>query len=230
MAVVANAQVRPAALAGTVRDSGGLPVPLAQLTLLGIRALSDTAGRFLFTEIPPGIATLAVRRLGFAPSTLAIELVAGRKDSVFVVLALLPQELSGVNTEATSRLAVYLADFYRHRRGGSTGHFFERKEIDASNVHNISDLMRRVPGLRLLPDRSGRVQLRMGRSMGGRDCPPDFWIDGVRAPLLNVDDIPLDDVEAMEIYSGPAGVPPEMNSRLGNPGCGAIVIWTRMPG
>lgn len=224
------AQARPASLAGTVRDSGGLPVPLAQLTLLGVRSLSDTSGRFLLTGLPAGAATLAIRRLGFAPSTVALDLAAGRLDSVFIVLTMLPRELAGVNTEANSLLAVYLADFYRHRRGGTAGHFFERTQIDDANAHRISDLMRRLPGIRLIPDRNGRMVLRMGRSMGGRDCPPDFWIDGVRAPMLNVDDIPLEDVEALEIYAGAAGVPPEMNSRLGNPGCGAVVIWTRVPG
>ena len=45
--------------------------------------------------------------------------------------------------------------------------------------------------MRLTPDRmGGRSTLRSSRS-GGRDCPPDIWIDGVRAPGLNIDDVPL---------------------------------------
>ena len=70
----------------------------------------------------------------------------------------------------------------------------------------------------------------MGRSGGGRDCPPDIWVDGVRATGMSVDDVPLTDVEALEMYRGPAGLPPEMNNRFGNPACGALVIWTRLPG
>jgi hypothetical protein len=45
-----------------------------------------------------------------------------------------------------------------------------------------------------------------------------------------VDDVPMIDVEAIEIYKGPSALPPELNTRLGNPGCGAVVIWTRVPG
>jgi hypothetical protein len=45
-----------------------------------------------------------------------------------------------------------------------------------------------------------------------------------------VDDIGIHDVEALELYRGPAGLPPEFNDRLGRPNCGAIVIWTRLPG
>jgi hypothetical protein len=87
--------------------------------------------------------------------------------------------------------------------------------------------MRRIPGLGLTPDRNGRLQLRVSR---GGNCIPDFWIDGQYAAHLNIDDVPLSDVEALEIYRGPTGLPPEYNNRFGNPGCGAIVIWTRLPG
>jgi hypothetical protein len=52
----------------------------------------------------------------------------------------------------------------------------------------------------------------------------------VRAPMLGVDDIPLQVIEALEVYRGPSGLPPEFNNRMGNPSCGAIVIWTRVPG
>jgi hypothetical protein len=217
-------QVNRATLIGTVRDTGGSPVGLARVISSGRVAVSDTAGFFVLAGLPSGVALLNVRRLGFEPQDIRVELLEGRIDSLSVVLSILPHDLPAVEAEADSRLANY----YRHKHSG-VGHFFERREIEEKHIQRISDLMRRVPGARLIPDRSGRYQLRMGRSTG-RDCPPDFWIDGVRTPFLNVDDIPVEDVEALEIYGGPAGVPPEMNSRLGNPGCGAIIIWTRLPG
>jgi len=223
------AQTTSAALFGTVRDTAGAPVSLARLTLSNVLAISDSTGRFFLAGLPTGQGKLLVRRLGFEPLDLSLSLFAGRADSLTVVLTLLPQDLPGVTTRADALAAVQLASFYRHRQAG-VGHFLDRGEIESKHVQRLSDIMRRIPGMRLSSDRAGRASLRSGRSTGGRDCPPDMWIDGVRAPGLGIDDIPLGDVEAIEIYGGPAGVPPEMNSRLGNPGCGVVVIWTRLPG
>lgn len=222
------AQATQATLIGTVRDTSGTPVALARLSSSGMLAISDTAGRFMLV-LPGGATTVAVRRLGFAPRDMAMELSGGRTDSLFVVLKILPFDLPGVTAEADAFADMRLFEFYRHRRS-SAGHFFDRKEIEARRVTRISDLLRRLPGVRMISDRSGRMHLRLARTAGGRDCPPDYWIDGTRAQFLNVDDLPITDVEALEVYSGPARVPPEYNTRFGNPSCGTIVIWTRVPG
>jgi hypothetical protein len=225
-----RAQSVRAGLVGTVRDTGGAPVSMARLSTSGVLSVSDSAGRFMLAGLSPGNVKLLVRRLGFEPLDIGLQLVAGRRDSLNVVLMLLPQDLPGVTTRADAMAEIQLASFYRHRHAG-IGHFLDRKEIEAKRVQRLSDIMRRIPGMRLTPDRiGGRSTLRSSRSSGGRDCPPDMWIDGVRAPGLNIDDVPLGDVEALEVYGGPAGLPPEMNSRLGNPACGVVVIWTRLPG
>ena len=223
------AQSTQAALFGTVRDTGGTPVSLARLSVSNVLTISDSTGRFYLAGLPTGAGKLLVRRLGFEPLDLSLLLFAGRADSLTVVLTFLPQDLPGVTTRADALAQIQLASFYRHRQAG-VGHFLDRQEIESRHAQRLSDIMRRIPGMRLTSDRGGRSSLRSGRSTGGRDCPPDMWIDGVRAPGLGIDDIPVGDVEALEVYGGPAGVPPEMNSRLGNPSCGVVVIWTRLPG
>jgi hypothetical protein len=226
LASTASAQ---ATLIGHVRDTSGVPVGLAQISSSGVRTLSDSGGRYLLSGLPSGKVAVNVRRLGYEPRDTSVELVRGRMDTLFVVLMILPRELPGVNAEAYAFSHARLADFYRHRQSG-IGHFYDRQEIEERRATRISDILRRLPGIRITPDRSGRSVMRMGRTTGGRDCPPDYWIDGVRAAFLNVDDIPLHDVEALEIYKGPSGLPPEFNSRFGNPACGAVIIWTRLPG
>lgn len=216
-------------VSGVVRDTSGAPVSQARLALRDAIHMTDSLGRFAFAGMASGDATLTVRRIGFEPREVAIVLVAGRSDTVDVVLVALAQELPGVLSEAEGMSDSRMAAFYRHRKNGS-GHYFDRKEIEERRVFRMSDLVRRLPGVRIASDRYGRPMLRMGRAASGRDCPPDFWVDGVRAANMNVDDVPLVDVEALEIYKGPSGLPPEFNARLGNPGCGAIVIWTRVPG
>jgi hypothetical protein len=220
------AQQGSARLAVTVRDRAGAAVVLAQLSVHGLRGGSDSSGFLMLDGLPAGPATLSIRRLGFEPLDLALQLATGRTDSVRVVLTTVPRELAEVITEANPRALTHLADFNRHRQNGQ-GYYLERKEIEATRVVRLSDVLRRMPGIRLVPDRSGRYQVRMGRA-GGRDCFPDFWIDGVRAPYFNVDHMPLGDVDALEVYKGAATPPPEYLSRLGSPGCGVIVIWTRL--
>lgn len=224
-APLVGAQPR-ATLIGSVRDSAGAALSFAQLTIGPSSTFTDTAGRFVFAGLPAGSASVSVRRLGFAPASVRLMLEPGRTDSVHFVLLVLPVHLPGLTADAESRRRIRLADFNRHRENGQ-GSYFNRSELDSMRVNRISDLMRRIPGVRIVPDRSGRLQLRMSR---GSSCLPDFWIDGQRAAFLNVDDVPLADVEALEVYRGPSGLPPEYNVRFGNPGCGAIVIWTRLPG
>jgi hypothetical protein len=217
-----------ATVIGTVRDTAGVPVARTRLSNSGFVTISDSVGRFTLAGLPAGTSTLLVRRLGFEPLDIALQLVGGRTDSVSLVMTMLPEKLPGMTTEVDALYRVRLADYYRHKQVG-IGTFLDRKDIESKHVARLSDLMRRLPGTRIT-ERGTRSTLRMGRSAGGRDCPPDMWIDGVRAYGMNVDDIPLGDVEALELYRGPAGLPPEMNNRLGNPACGALVIWTRLPG
>lgn len=219
----------PAGLTGVVRDTAGAPLAAVQVTSSGLRTYTDSAGRFQFTALPGGIVGVQVRRLGYEPRDTSVTLAGGITDSLLVVMAILPVDLPGMSTAAQADAHRRLADFYRHRASGQ-GYYFDRREIEERRVTRISDLLRRLPGIRMNTDRSGRGVLRMGRTAGGRDCPPDFWIDGIRAAGLNVDDLPLTDVEALEVYKGPSGLPPELNNRFGNPACGAVVIWTRLPG
>lgn len=220
----AGAQAGRGALVGRVRDSAGTPIASAQVTSADRRTLTDTTGWFALDGLPTGSVVIRVRRLGFEPRDATVTLAAGRRDSVLVMLVALPVELEGVRSEATR---LVLLDFHRHKQSGG-GRYFDREQIEAFNASLTSDILRRLPGIELRPNRNGRFELRMRRAAG--NCPPDFWIDGVRAPFLNIDDIPLNDIEALEVYNGPAGLPPEYLNRFGNPACGAVVIWTRVPG
>lgn len=223
----ARAQGTTSAVIGTVRDSAREPLVAARIRAARMSATSDSAGRFTLEGLPAGRVTVSVRRLGYEPADLVLDLIAGRRDSLFVTMVALPLTLPGMTSTADSFLQLHLADFFRHRQNG-IGRYYERSQITAMRVGQLSDVMRRLPGVRVTPDRNGRYSIRMGRST--RNCQPDFWIDNVRAHMFNVDDVPVTDIEALEVYNGPSGLPPEYNNRFGNPACGAIVIWTRVPG
>lgn len=227
LASIASGQTGRASLSGVVRDTGRAPIALAQVSIAGVSTATDSAGRFALRGLAGGSTRLTARRMGFEPHDVPFELADDRADSVIIVLALLARDLPGVTTEALG--SARLLEFERHRLAG-TGIYLDRKQIEARRSHYLSDVLRRIPGVRIMTDRNGRSVLRMGRTSGGRDCPPDYWIDGVRAQFFSVDDMPVADIEALEVYRGPSGLPPEYNARLGNPGCGSVVIWTRVPG
>jgi len=216
-----------ASLHGSIRDQSGVAVGFALITVAGVRGVADSAGRFSLTNLPPGATDVLVRHLGFSPQRISLTLLEGHADTLTVVLTEIPFELAGITTEAAT--FGRMAEFNRHRVNGQ-GIYIDRKDLEKRQTPRLSDVLRRVPGVRIVSDRTGRSLLRMGRSSNGRDCPPEFWIDGVRAQFLGVDDVPVSDIEALEVYRGPSGMPPEFNSRFTNAQCGAVVIWTRIPG
>jgi hypothetical protein len=80
----------------------------------------------------------------------------------------------------------------------------------------------------------GRRQIRMSRSASNPrgDCPPQYFIDGMRMEGGSADEIIPHDIEALEVYAGIATIPLQFAPRAvqREKTCGAIVIWTRLPG
>jgi hypothetical protein len=135
-----------------------------------------------------------------------------------------------MTVEEATRRRQLLSDFY-DRMSRGFGHFITREQIEKRNPMNLSDMMRMVPGAKLVPlAGTNQSALRFTRAQIGHDCPPQYWVDGVKAFNLNIDDIVPSDVEGIEIYPGASTVPPQFNTRDGTTICGVIIIWTRLPG
>jgi hypothetical protein len=215
----------PLRVAGSVLDSAGAPIALADVQLTGDGGwhqalLTDGTGHFLFATVPAGPAQLAVRRLGFRPVTRALTLADGVRalDSTRVVLAVATLELAGI--EVTDQADGALAGFYARRRSNSFGHYLDRTEIEATHAQRASEALRRVPGLLIQPSR------RLGNIVRIRDCRPTIWMDGVRLQDAELDEVAsVENVAAVEVYKSLAGLPQQFIDRT-NP-CGAILIWSR---
>ena len=135
-------------------------------------------------------------------------------------------------TEEEQRARQMMQDFYRRKDAGG-GFFITRDDIEHRNPLELSDMLRTMPGAVLVPvSGSARAVLRFARtSMVGRDCPPQYYVDGVMATGLNIDDLEPSDIEGIEVYSGASRIPPQFNnSRIGTSICGVVVVWTRIPG
>jgi hemoglobin/transferrin/lactoferrin receptor protein len=88
-----------AVVQGIVIEAGnGRPIPHA--TILhretGIHASADTAGLFRFAALPPGPATLSVRRVGYQSADCRLSLAAGSTQRIRIVLSTDVIEMNGI--------------------------------------------------------------------------------------------------------------------------------------
>jgi hypothetical protein len=242
LAVRAGAQE----IRGAVLDQvSGLPVAAAAVTLVGanerglVQVLTDSAGTFALEADDAGSFLLKVRALGYRSlATKRVEVGYGELVVVALMLAVEAVPLDPLVVKARSHPPnPYLAGagFYERRRLGG-GAFLTREEIMRNRPDQLSDVIRSLPGIQAAP--SG-LPGRRSWSLNGRQstrCQPTLVLDGLptlvggQVPLRSRDN-PLDeavtprDIEGLEIYLGPAGVPTVFN--VTNAACGAIVVWTR---
>jgi Carboxypeptidase regulatory-like domain/TonB-dependent Receptor Plug Domain len=223
------AQNRVGTIVGTVKDDLGAPITNVEVSVprTSRTVRTDTAGKFLLSALTPGATDVSFRRLAFAPVVLSIIVPHDDTTEVDVTLTIVAHELKGVVSQADAPHLRQLDAFESRRRLG-IGHFITRGEIERRNPGLLSDMMRMIPGAMILQGPSGRAILRFART--ARACPPQFFIDGVQAYGFSVDDMPVSDVEGVEMYAGPSGLPVEYNKVNSTVNCGTIIIWTRIPG
>lgn len=222
----------PHALFGLVNDSLGHAVAGAEVRTRGrVVAFSDDSGRFHVAQMPVGARGVLVRRLGFAPTRAPIRIGAGTIESVRVTLRAIAQELPEITVEEQhdSLSRKVLAEFWARRARGF-GKFVTRGDIERSGANRFVDVVRSVSSVTIQNAR-GRPDIRFrGAGPGSmfRDCPPQYWLDGMPLMSGSADEFTPDNVEAIELYAGPATTPPQFSTR--NQTCGTVIVWSRLPG
>jgi TonB family protein len=225
---VASAQAT-GTLSGTVRDSLGAPVPMAEVTILSssMRAVTNDSGIFRFDQAPLGARIVRARRIGFRQRESAVTIEAVAPATLAIVLSRLAQELDAVVVQAQlDRRARQLSGFYERKRLGA-GRFITQDRIDRRNAVSLPELLAsELPGIRVVSTR----YVNQGIRLRGQSCAPLVWIDGAPAPAAEFDlsAIAPISVGAIEVYYGPASVPGEFQLPRGLHACGAVVIWSRM--
>ncbi|MEO7217724.1 MAG: TonB family protein, partial [Gemmatimonadaceae bacterium] len=214
-------------IVGTVRDATGAGIVGAQITIAGseIHAASDTAGQFVLARVPAGATTLLVRRLGFAPASVTVIVVRDSTVHTSVIISEVSLGLAPVvvRAERPPSYTGYMAGFYKRRDEGF-GHFITGDEIEQRNPGRLTDMLRSIPGVSVMP---GYVDSRV--RMRGNRCAPLVWIDGTAAAAaeFDVDVLMPTSIAGIEIYTGVATVPPQFVMPFGRTSCGTIIIWSR---
>ena len=232
LAIAADAPLRAQELTlrGIVIDTSGAPIPNADVGIASLRRLTrtDDSGRFVLADVKAGAMQISVRRLAYEPRR--IEHFA-RADDEPLRITLTPNVtlLEGVYvTAGEMRRREQVEEFYRRLTRG-LGTYVTRDDIEGRASGTPSDMLRTVPGIRFVKVASGRGIRFPTTSMARRDCAPMIWIDGQKAPGLEIDDVTLTDIEGIEIYNGPSTTPFQFSQGAGGMTCGTIVIWSRPP-
>lgn len=219
----------PRTINGVVRDSTGVGIAGAELTVAGttLRAETEVDGAFRLGNLASGtVSTLHVRRLGFRPISVEIGPEAGGAP-ITVTLVRAAQELPAVfvNGNRNRPIDLRLGGFYERRKGGA-GRFITRDQIEAMDPMMMTDVFRRIPGAQISSSVGG---MRNSVRFRGQRCPPLVFLDGtpLAAGEFDLDALVPSSIEAMEVYSGPAGLPAQFMAPPYIQACGTIVIWSR---
>lgn len=229
IAIEAQSAEKYGEVAGFVRDSSGKAIAGVRITMPGItrQAESDERGHFRLHHVAAGRAVLELQRIGFLRKTTDVIVQSGRTTEVAIVLTAVALSLPPAQIAATAtppKPSGRFAEFDR-RRSSAFGHFITRDEIERQHAMHFTDILRLIPGVRIAP---GFAQ--SGVRLRGARCPPHVWIDGTPAGAaeFNLDAIPLETVQGVEVYSGVATVPAELMAGRMRGRCGVIVVWTRI--
>lgn len=193
----------------------------------GRSVTSDSLGYYLFPDLAAGIVRFTVRAPGYPIATFAVALTNGERmerdielDSLAARAGDGAQELPAVAVEAPASLGRRYADFERRKMQGR-GQYVTRADIEANGASTLQDAVRNLRGVNL--DCTGsECAIRMARAP--MRCSPEYVVDE-RVDNMFGPSVPIRDIEAIEIYTGPSEVPGEFAGR--NAGCGVVVIWTR---
>ena len=207
----------PGRIVGRVMVEGGNGgLSDVDITVLGptqVRTVSDPQGRFNLRDLEPGLSEIRFTRLGYAPRTATLIVHPGRSVDVSATMSTQPIELEAIKVTVRSS---YLErnGFYRRTRS-TWGSQFTRKNLDTIDPMFVSDLLWRVPGVRVRYGPNG------AQAVGRRRCVLPVYLDGIPMVNWDLDQLPPEWLEAAEIFHG-LGTPIQYGG-----GCGVVLIWTR---
>jgi hypothetical protein len=215
------------AVSGQVIGTDASPVANAQVRLENAHAVvlrilrSDTAGRFSADRLSDAPAVIHVRAFGYAPQDVAVKISATtHRTALTIHLEAIAAELPGMPvTEEEIDHDKKLAAYRDRKAHNSFAHFLDGDVIEARKPQFVSELLRTVGGVTLTSGRLGNTLLL-------RDCAPLVWVDGVRMPGAQLDEVaPPEDIAGIEIYNSFAGIPARYFDRSAT--CGTILVWLR---
>ncbi len=184
----------------------GRPLPQAQVGIVGLPMGTQTneAGDYRLTGIPAGSRQVRVQRLGFAPATQQVTVVAGQTATLNFTIREAPVALEQVVVTATG-------DVRKKEIATSMATISATQLENAPVVSTQQMLSAQSPGVTVLansgqPGAGGVIKLRGNNSIS-QGNNPIIYVDGVRifsgntpnVPNARQNTLPLNDIRAEDI-------------------------------
>jgi hypothetical protein len=238
-AAVRAQQAQPATgtVTGRVTDADKAVLESAWITVARSRigTMSGPDGRFELSGIPVGPVVIEVRLIGYHAAYFDITVARGGVHDLRVELAADPVRLDAIEGEARSSLSHEMKGFYDRRERGR-GHFFTPDDIERIQPRLVTDVLRRVPNLRIDPGTGPQGGAEVARTQrttgitGGRACPMLYFVNGMPFNIAAGSTINAyirpGEIAGMEVYMGASQIPPQFHLSQNNARCGLVVIWT----
>ena len=222
--------VRPAegqTIQGSVRDAtSGASIEMADVALLTAgdsivgRHVTGADGRFVVRAREAGSYRLRATRMGYASYTTdAFALALGQDTVAQIRLLPNPVVLNRIQAGAERRRQRLVQVGFYDRQAKGFGYFRTPEDLEALHPIYHEDLFRGMSGVRI--GRGGTVVTTSFH----RPCPLSVAVDGQVVERDWTAVVHVNDVEAIEVYPHPTGVPAWLSGAVSP--CGAIIIWTK---
>jgi TonB-dependent receptor len=184
-------------------DGNGLALTavIVRIEALNRTVQTNQAGRFVLTQVPAGRHTLSTRYLGYAPTSLAVEVVDRATASTVIRLRTAPTTLGQVSVVA-SRTG-QAAALNQQQNAANVTNVIAADQIGRFPDANIGDALKRVPGITIALDQG---EARFGAIRGTEPRFNSVMVNGERVPSaeaevreVQLDLIPADMVQALEV-------------------------------
>jgi carboxypeptidase family protein len=224
--VHAQSRLAPGTIDGVVTDANLASLTDATASILGstIRVVTGANGRFRIVSVPAGQYILVVTRLGYRPSSMALQVAGGDTLRMSFTLERIATALDTIAITA-KRYSMRMGEFEERRKLGF-GQFMTQAEIEKRNSVFPSELMRTFMSVVVVLTDRGFGHKAMSYRGG---CEFQVYLDGTALPPpVNLDNLPTPkDLAGIEVYSGPAQIPLQYKTTAGGGFCGVILVWTK---
>lgn len=228
-----------------VNEWGGPPLPdvTIEVTASGRtrRVVTGSTGRALIPDVTPGVLTVRARRIGFKQGELTVPVEAGRNTiPILLSTADLPT-LDTVRVVGNNRLVGIRRndEFEMRRQLHQSTISFTEDDIQKRNPVDTYQMLTNVPALRIID--VGKVTAETTRSNNIdpvtyqlKKCYAQVMVDGLMLePMPGEETVDLrllpkpSEIHGIEVFAGPAQIPPQYGGEGKNKWCGLIAIWTK---
>ncbi len=220
-----DAQARLGKIKGVILETQRrTPIEGARITLVGTdKAITtDARGEFLFDELEPGRYVIQATAIGYA--ILNSPLILKERETLEIEFEAEAEAVRLPELSVEEKANHGPMDWLRRKSEGR-GRYITRDDIEARHAATVPDALRTLAGVRIECRTLTVCQVRMARSQ--RNCGPGYFMDGIPTDPAALYLTPVNEIEGIEVYSGPSETPPELEGYQSH--CGVIVLWTRTP-